>query len=127
MSIEVSEEFMFVYSKLNCFSVSEKFTALNEKEKLLLILAAIDNHDIDDDVVFSNIQHEKKLLNDLLDVLEGRETTNEEIKNIPNNFSDKSLNDVMISFNSNEWKISEMPTPATKDEVRDARINKISE
>jgi hypothetical protein len=127
MSIEVSEEFMFVYSKLNCFSVSEKFTALNEKEKLLLILAAIDNHDIDDDVVFSNIQHEKKLLNDLLDVLEGRETTNEEIKNITNNFSDKSLNDVMISFNSNEWKISEMPTPATKDEVRDARINKISE
>ena len=55
------------------------------------------------------------------------ETTNEEIKNITNNFSDKSLNDVMISFNSNEWKISEMPTPATKDEVRDARINKISE
>lgn len=125
MEVSVSENFMYIYENLNCFSLLDKINELSEMEKIILILAAIDNHDIDDDVVFENLEKNKPLLTEITNFLEDKDCSNNELKLLSED--DKSLNNLTIEFKGLKWKISSMPKPYTKEEVRDIRINKISE
>lgn len=125
MEVSVSENFMYIYENLNCFSLLDKINELSEREKIILILAAIDNHDIDDDVVFENLEKDKPLLTEITNFLEGKDFSNHELVVLSED--DKTLNNLTIEFKGLKWKISNMPEPHTKEEVRDIRINKISE
>ena len=120
--ISVSDLFVDIYKNFNVYDQIEKIKNLDDKEKYLLLLLALDKHSDEDPVVVHNFQEFKDQVMEIYEVQDDKETENQTLKNLIEITGDRYIDiDILVDSNGNK-----MSDPLTKEEVRDVKINIIN-
>jgi Fe-S-cluster formation regulator IscX/YfhJ len=120
--IVVSDLFVEIYKNFNVYNQIEKIKKLDDKEKYLLLILALDKHSDEDPVVIHNFQEFRDQVMEIYEVQDDKETENQTLKNLIEITGDKYIDtDLIVDSNGNK-----MSEPLTKEEVRDAKINIIN-
>ena len=113
--ISVSELFLDIFRLFNVSDQRERMKQLTKKELYFLLISAMDNHNEDDPVVITNFSDFELEINEILEFQESEKTTNEYLLELV-----KETDDCWISTT-----VVELPTPYTRDEVRDLKLGGI--
>ncbi len=122
-TIKVSEDFVSAYLNFNVANQEEKIRALSSKERALLLILALDKHSDEDPVVVGNFLPFKDEVMEIYDVQDDKETLNESLLELIRETGDKYIDTDCIVDSSGE----KLRNPYDKQEVREAKINFISE
>jgi Fe-S-cluster formation regulator IscX/YfhJ len=122
-TIKVSEDFVSAYLNFNVANQEEKIRALSSKERALLLILALDKHSDEDPVVVGNFLPFKDEVMEIYDVQDDKETLNESLLELIRETGDKYIDTDCIVDSSGE----KLRNPYDKQEVREAKINYISE
>lgn len=121
--IVVSDRFVDIYKNFNVLSQVDNMNKLTERELYLLLFVCLDKHTDDDPVVNHNYFPFENQIMEILDVLEDRGTTNKTILDLIDETGESYIEtDGIVDSNGES-----LPDPLTKDQVRDAKISKISD
>jgi hypothetical protein len=94
---------------------------LDRRELYLLLMLCVDNHDDNNTIVLKNFSEFKEELNEILDLQENEETTNEFLLALTLETCDTAIDiNNIVSVDGNKIK-----APFTKEEIRDIKIGKI--
>jgi len=118
-TLQVSDLFVEIYTKLNVCSQLENMKNLSKKELYLLLILALDKHNDEDPVVLHNLLPWKDTALEIFNLQDDKETDIIELKELVEETGDKYI-DVTILVDSKGNKLKE---PLSKEEVRDAKIN----
>lgn len=113
--IEVSELFLDIFKFFNVSDQRVRMKQLEKKELYYLLVCAMDNHNEDDSIVISNYSDFELELNEILEFQESEKTENQYLLELI-----RETEDSCISTN-----VVELPTPYTKEEVRDLKLGGI--
>lgn len=113
--ITVSELFLDIYRLFNVSDQRERIKQLTKKEIYFLILCSMDNHNEDNLIVIVNFSDYEFEVNEILEFQETEKTTNQYLLDLV-----KETDDVFISTS-----VIELPTPYTKEEVRELKLGGI--
>lgn len=116
--IIVSDEFVEVYKYLAADDMTERINALPEMEKYLLVLLALDKHDVHHPVVHPNVYPLRGIGEALYDQLSEHEHCDDVVSQLVEMTGDKYLDVSVLRDGAG----NEMPEPATKDEIRDYKL-----
>jgi len=108
-NINVSKQFVDIYSNFNVVTQVEKMKQLSKKELYLLLTVCLDKFSDEDPVVRHNLIPFKDECMAIFDIQDDKEPTEQDLIDLVNESGDK------------------LPEPLTKDQVRDAKINIINE
>lgn len=121
--IVVSDLFLDIYKNFNVLSQVDNMNKLTERELYLLLVACLDKHSDDDPVANHNYLPFEKQIMEILDVLEDKGTTNKVLLDLIDETGENYIEtDGIVDSNGES-----LPDPLTKDQVRDAKISKISD
>jgi Fe-S-cluster formation regulator IscX/YfhJ len=113
--IEVSELFLDIFKLFNVSDQRERMKQLTKKELYYLLLCSMDNHNEDDPIVIINFSDFELEINEILEFQESEKTTNEYLLELVKETEDSWISTTVI----------ELPTPYTRDEVRDLKLGGI--
>ena len=121
--VNVSDLFVDIYKNFNVTTQVEKMKQLSEKELYLLIILCLDKHSDEDPVVIHNLKEFEKEVMLVFDLQDDKEIENESLKELVKETNDTYINtEVVLDMEGNK-----LPEPLDKQEVRDAKINIISD
>jgi hypothetical protein len=119
--VQVSSEFIKCYEHFNVFDVISDIKKLDKRELYLLLMLCVDNHDDNNTIVLQNFSEFKEELNEILDLQENEETTNEFLLALTLETCDTAIDiENIVCVDGGNIK-----APFTKDEIRDIKIDKI--
>jgi len=113
--ISVSELFLDIFRLFNVSDQRERMKQLTKKELYFLLISAMDNHNEDDPVVITNFSDFELEINEILEFQESEKTTNEYLLELVKETDDSWISTTVV----------ELPTPYTRDEVRDLKLGGI--
>lgn len=114
----VSDLLIDIYKQFNVCDQRDRMLQLSEKEKYFLFICVVDNHDEEDPIVLQNLSgFSDEIVDDTLSFQETEETKNLFLLEIS-----KETDSAYIDTTK-----SNIPTPFTKDEVRELKLNNILE
>jgi len=111
----VSELFLNIYKLFNVSDQRVRMKQLEKKELYYLLICVMDNHNEDDPVVISNYSDFELEINEILKFQESEKTENQYLLELI-----KETEDSWISTN-----VVDLPTPYTREEVRDLKLGGI--
>ena len=115
--MEISKEFTECYQYFNVYDMTEKVKSLTDKEKYLLLICTLDEHNDEDPIVLNNYREFEEELQNILDLHEGEEVKTEVLKTLSKKFGDKHIPISSIK----------LPKIFTKEEAREVKLNNILE
>ena len=120
--INVSKLFFEIYKNFNVVSQVEKMKQLNKRELYLLLTVCLDKFSDEDPVVKFNLIPFRDEIMAIYDVQDDKDATDEVLIKLVEETGDK-----YIETDNLVYLDEKLPDPLTKEEVRDAKINIISE
>lgn len=112
---EMSSLFFEIYQHFNVGDQVEKMKKLSQKELYYLLICCMDHHDEDDPIVIANYTPFESEINEILELQETEKTKNQYLIELQNLTGDQWIN-------TNK---TNLPTPYTKNEVRELKLNNI--
>jgi hypothetical protein len=122
-NINVSNEFVDIYTNFNVVTQVEKMKQLTKRELYLLLTVCLDKFSDEDPVVKHNLLPFKEEIMNIFDVQDDKEATDTILIDLITESGDKYIETDYIVYNDDQ----KLPDPLTKDQVRDAKINIINE
>ena len=120
--INVSNEFVDIFSNFNVVTQVEKMKQLTKRELYLLLTVCLDKFSDEDPVVKHNLLPFKEEIMNIFDVQDDKEATDSILIDLITESGDKYIETDHIVYNDDQ----KLPEPLTKDQVRDAKINIIN-
>ena len=117
--LTISSEFIEIFRLFNVSDQRDKMKLLDRKELYYLLLCCMDNHNEDDPIVIVNYSDFELEINEILEFQESEKTTNPYLLELVTETGDE-----WVSTTVSE---PELPTPYTKEEVRDVKISLIDD
>ena len=121
VNIQVSKEFVDIFSNFNVVTQVEKMKQLTKRELYLLLTVCLDKFSDEDPVVKHNLLPFKEEIMNIFDVQDDKEATDQVLIDLITESGDKYIETDNIVYNGDK-----LPEPLTKEEVRDAKINIIN-
>lgn len=122
-TLKVSDDFVDIYMNFNVYDQISRIQKLAPKEKYLLILLCLDKHNNEDPIVKSNFLLFEKEAMELYDIQDDKPTENQYLLELIELTGDENIaTDVLRKQDG-----TKLPEPFTKEEVRDVKIDKITE
>ena len=115
--LNISPEFIEIFRLFNVSDQRDKMKSLDRKELYYLLLCCMDNHNEDDPTVIVNYSDFELEINEILEFQESEKTTNQYLLELVTETGDE-----WVSTTVSE---PELPTPYTKEEVRDLKLRGI--
>lgn len=112
--IELSGLFLDIFKLFNVSDQRSRMKQLEKKELYYLLICAMDNHNEDDPIVITNFSDFELEINEILEFQESEKTNNHYLLDLI-----KETNDSWISTDV------DLPTPYTREEVRDLKLGGI--
>ena len=122
-NIQVSNEFVDIYTNFNVVTQVEKMKQLTKRELYLLLTVCLDKFSDEDPVVKYNLLPFKEEIMSIFDIQDDKDTTDPILIDLITESGDKYIETDYIVYNDDQ----KLPDPLTKDQVRDAKINIINE
>jgi hypothetical protein len=122
-NINVSKDFVDIYTNFNVVTQVEKMKKLSKKELYLLLTVCLDKFSDEDPVVKYNLLPFKDECMAIFDIQDDKETTDVDLISLIEESGDKYIETDNIVYNEDQ----KLPEPLTKEQVRDAKINIINE
>ena len=122
-NIQVSNEFVDIYTNFNVVTQVEKMKQLTKRELYLLLTVCLDKFSDEDPVVKYNLLPFKEEIMSIFDIQDDKDATDPVLIDLISESGDKYIETDNIVYNDDQ-KLSD---PLTKDQVRDAKINIINE
>ena len=122
-NIQVSNEFVDIYTNFNVVTQVEKMKQLTKRELYLLLTVCLDKFSDEDPVVKHNLLPFKKEIMSIFDVQDDKDATDPILIDLITESGDKYIETDYIVYNDDQ----KLPDTLTKEEVRDAKINIINE
>jgi hypothetical protein len=122
-NINVSNEFVDIYTNFNVVTQVEKMKQLTKRELYLLLTVCLDKFSDEDPVVKYNLLPFKEEIMSIFDIQDDKESTDTILIDLITESGDKYIETDYIVYNDDQ----KLPDPLTKDQVRDAKINIINE
>jgi hypothetical protein len=121
--IKVSKEFINIYRNFNVKDVSGEMNKLSQKELYLLLTLCLDKHSDENSTVLHNFKSFREQVMEIYDIQDDKESTNPFLKVLVEESGDQYIEtDNIIDEDGNK-----LPEPYTKEEVRNIKINLISD
>jgi hypothetical protein len=118
----VSDDFVEIYRNFNVCDQIMKIIKLSERELYLLLVLCIDKHDNENPIVLHNYRPFKEKIKELYELQDNKETNNQVILDLIRETNDNHIDsDCIIDSYGNK-----LPEPFDKSEVRDKKIDIIS-
>lgn len=117
--IIVSNEFVDIFRNFNVVDKIEEIKLLSKRELYLLLTVCFDKHDEDQPTVIHNFLEFKDYIMEINDLFENNKTDNPILIELSEGGYIETDN--IVDENGNG-----LPTPLTKEEIRDVRINIIN-
>ena len=117
--IIVSNEFVDIFRNFNVVDKIEEMKLLSKRELYLLLTVCFDKHDEDQPTVIHNFLEFKDYIMEINDLFENNKTDNPILIELSEGSYIETDN--IVDENGNV-----LPTPLTKEEIRDVRINIIN-
>jgi hypothetical protein len=121
--INVTNEFVDIFSNFNVVTQVEKMKQLTKRELYLMLTVCLDKFSDEDPVVKHNLIPFKEEIMNIFDVQDDKEATDSVLIDLISESGDKYIETDYIVYNNDQ----KLPDPLTKDQVRDAKINIINE
>ena len=121
-NIQVSKEFVDIFSNFNVVTQVEKMKQLTKRELYLILTVCLDKFSDEDPVVKHNLLPFKEEIMNIFDVQDDKEATDQVLIDLIEESGDKYIETDNIIYNGDK-----LPEPLTKEQVRDAKINIINE
>jgi len=121
-NIQVSKEFVDIFSNFNVVSQVEKMKQLTKRELYLLLTVCLDKFSDEDPVVKHNLIPFRYECLAIFDVQDDKEATDQVLIDLIEETGDKYIETDNIVYNDEK-----LPEPLTKEQVRDAKINIIND
>jgi hypothetical protein len=121
--INVTNEFLDIFSNFNVLTQVEKMKQLTKRELYLMLTVCLDKFSDEDPVVKHNLLPFKEEIMNIFDVQDDKEATDSVLIDLISESGDKYIETDYIFYNGDQ----KLPDPLTKDQVRDAKINIINE
>ena len=115
----VSNEFVDIFRNFNVVDKIEEMKLLSKRELYLLLTVCFDKHDEDQPTVIHNFLEFKDYIMEINDLFENNKTDNPILIELSEGGYIETDN--IVDENGNG-----LPTPLTKEEIRDVRINIIN-
>jgi len=121
--IVVSDLFVDIYKNFNVVTQVERMKQLSKKELYLLLVVCLDKQSDSDPVVKYNMAEFKEEAMKIFDVQDDKTTDDVDLLQLIDESGDKYIEtDNIVDSNGNS-----LPEALSKEDVRDAKINIISE
>ena len=117
--IIVSNEFVDIFRNFNVVDKIEEMKLLSKRELYLLLTVCFDKHDEDQPTVIHNFLEFKDYIMEINDLFENNKTDNPILIEL-------SEGGYIETDNIVDEMGNDLPTPLTKEEIRDVRINIIN-
>lgn len=117
--IIVSNEFVDIFRNFNVVDKIEEMKLLSKRELYLLLTVCLDKHDEDQPTVIHNFLEFKDYIMEINDLFENNKTDNPILIEL-------SEGGYIETDNIVDEMGNDLPTPLTKEEIRDVRINIIN-
>lgn len=122
-TLTVSDEFVDIYKHFNVYNQIEQIERLDPHERYLLILLCLDKHNNEDLIARTNFLPFKKEAMEIYDLQDDKPTTNTYLNRLIELTGDENIStEVLVTKDG-----SKLPEPLTLEEVRDVKIDKITE
>jgi len=121
-NIQVSNEFVDIYTNFNVVTQVEKMKQLTKRELYLLLTVCLDKFSDEDPVVKHNLLPFKEEIMNIFDVQDDKDVTDPILIDLITESGDKYIETDYIVYNDDQ----KLPEPLSKEEVRDAKINIIN-
>lgn len=121
-NIQVSNEFVDIYTNFNVVTQVEKMKQLTKRELYLLLTVCLDKFSDEDPVVKHNLLPFKEEIMNIFDVQDDKDATDPILIDLITESGDKYIETDYIVYNDDQ----KLPDPLSKEEVRDAKINIIN-
>lgn len=115
----VSNEFVDIFRNFNVVDKIEEMKLLSKRELYLLLTVCFDKHDEDQPTVIHNFLEFKDYIMEINDLFENNKTDNPILIEL-------SEGGYIETDNIVDEMGNDLPTPLTKEEIRDVRINIIN-
>ena len=115
----VSNEFVDIFRNFNVVDKIEEMKLLSKRELYLLLTVCLDKHDEDQPTVIHNFLEFKDYIMEINDLFENNKTDNPILIEL-------SEGGYIETDNIVDEMGNDLPTPLTKEEIRDVRINIIN-
>ena len=122
-NIQVSNEFVDIYTNFNVVTQVEKMKQLTKRELYLLLTVCLDKFSDEDPVVKYNLLPFKEEIMNIFDVQDDKDATDPILIELITESGDKYIETDYIVYNDDQ----KLPEPLSKEQVRDAKINIINE
>lgn len=113
--IEVSELFLDIFRLFNVSDQRVRMKQLEKKELYYLLICAMDNHNEDDPIVIVNFSDFELEINEILEFQESEKTDNQYLLELIKETEDSWISTTILT----------LPTPYTREEVRDLKLGGI--
>ena len=118
----VSEQFVEIFKNFNVVTQVEEMKKLSKRELYLLLTVCLDKFSDEDPVVNFNFQPFEKEVMEIFDIQDDKDSTDTDLISLIDESGDKYIETDYIITNNGD----KLPEPLTKEEVRDAKINIIT-
>lgn len=115
--INISHEFIEIFRLFNVSDQRDRMKSLDRKELYYLLLCCMDNHNEDEPMVILNYSDFELEINEILEFQESEKTNNQYLLDLISQTGDKWVSTTVTE--------PELPTPYTKEEVRDLKLGGI--
>jgi len=115
--INISHEFIEIFRLFNVSDQRDRMKSLDRKELYYLLLCCMDNHNEDEPMVILNYSDFELEINEILEFQESEKTNNQYLLDLVNQTGDEWVSTTVTE--------PELPTPYTKEEVRDLKLGGI--
>lgn len=120
--VTVSKKFVEVFKNFNVNDQIEEIKKLSKKEIYLLLAHCLDLHDENISTVKMNFQPFREEVMEIYDIQDDKETKNTILLEIISETNDKYIDTSNLICEDG----TELPTPYTKEELREVKISLIS-
>jgi len=121
--IKVSKDFVDIYLNFNVKDVTNEMRKLSQKELFLLLTFCLDKHDDEIPTVIANFKPFKDEIMEIFDILDDKSTTNKYLQQLIKETDDNYIEtDNVVDEMGNK-----LPKPYTKAEIRNKKINLITD
>jgi hypothetical protein len=121
--IKVSKDFVDIYLNFNVKDVTNEMRKLSQKELFLLLTFCLDKHDDEIPTVIANFKPFKDEIMEIFDILDDKSTTNKYLQQLIKwTYDDYIETDNVVDQNGDK-----LPKPYTKAEIRNKKINFITD
>jgi hypothetical protein len=121
--IKVSKDFVDIYLNFNVKDVTNEMRKLSQKELFLLLTFCLDKHDDEIPTVIANFKPFKDEIMEIFDILDDKSTTNKYLQQLIKETDD----DYIETDNVVDEMGNKLPKPYTKAEIRNKKINLITD